>query len=95
MRIFGLPENSGSVVRLNKGVSPAGRVTPAQKGASQARDAEPPVHNMRVSAGRETPVNDDRVAEIRKALETGKYPLIPTEIADAVIAAGLYGKVGK
>ena len=33
--------------------------------------------------------------EIRKALETGTYPLIPTEIADALIASGLYGKVGK
>ena len=32
---------------------------------------------------------------IRKALETNSYPLIPTEIADAIIAAGMYGKVGK
>ena len=40
-------------------------------------------------------VDHDRVTEIRKAIETNSYPLIPTEIADAIIAAGLYGKVGK
>ena len=49
----------------------------------------------RVSAGRDIPVDHDRVAEIRKAIETNSYPLIPTEIADAIIAADLYGKVGK
>ena len=45
-------------------------------------------------AAREVPVDHDRVAEIRKALEDGTYPLIPTEIADAIIASRLYGKVG-
>ena len=33
------------------------------------------------------PVDDDRVAEIRKALEDGTYPLVPTKIVDALIAA--------
>ncbi|MEE4288753.1 MAG: flagellar biosynthesis anti-sigma factor FlgM [Erythrobacter sp.] len=33
------------------------------------------------------PVAADRVAEIRKALEEGTYPLVPTKIADAIIAA--------
>ncbi len=35
------------------------------------------------------PVDTDRVVEIRKALQDGSYPLIPTEIADAMIAAQL------
>ncbi len=39
-----------------------------------------------VSAG-EPPVDNDRVAEIRKALQDGSYPLVPTKIADAMIAA--------
>lgn len=35
------------------------------------------------------PVNADRVKEIRKALETGTYPIFPATIADGIIAAGL------
>ncbi|MCK0129448.1 flagellar biosynthesis anti-sigma factor FlgM [Erythrobacter sp. F6033] len=39
-----------------------------------------------VEAGK-PPINSERVAEIRSALEQGSYPLVPTEIADAMIAA--------
>ncbi|WP_299196363.1 flagellar biosynthesis anti-sigma factor FlgM [uncultured Erythrobacter sp.] len=35
------------------------------------------------------PVDTDRVAQIRKALQEGSYPLLPAEIADAMIAARL------
>lgn len=35
------------------------------------------------------PVDSDRVAQIRSALQQGNYPILPTEIADAVIAAKL------
>ncbi len=35
------------------------------------------------------PVDTDRVSMIRKAVETGNYPVVPAKIADAVIAAGL------
>lgn len=35
------------------------------------------------------PVDRDRVAEIRDALRDGSYPLVPSEIADAMIAAQL------
>ena len=34
------------------------------------------------------PVDGERVAEIRKAVESGTYPLLPTRVADAIIAAG-------
>lgn len=37
----------------------------------------------------EVPVNAERVKEIRKALESGIYPILPTTVADAIIAAGL------
>lgn len=46
--------------------------------------------SARISSGVETtkpPVNQDRVAEIRDALRDGSYPLVPTQIADAMIAA--------
>lgn len=35
----------------------------------------------------EPPVSTDRVAEIRAALRDGSYPLVPTKIVDAMIAA--------
>ena len=41
------------------------------------------------TAGASAPVDADRVAEIRKALEEDRYPVIPMRIADAMIAAGL------
>jgi len=33
------------------------------------------------------PVDAERIAEIRAALEDGSYPLVPTKIVDAMIAA--------
>jgi negative regulator of flagellin synthesis FlgM len=33
------------------------------------------------------PVDAERIAAIRKALAEGSYPLVPTKIADAMIAA--------
>lgn len=41
------------------------------------------------------PVDSDRVAMIRKAIEDGHYPVVPTRVADAVIAAGLLLRTGK
>lgn len=43
----------------------------------------------------EAPVDTDRVSQIRKALEQGTYPILPTKVADAIIAAGLLLKVAK
>lgn len=45
------------------------------------------------AAGREAPVDHDRVAEIRKAVEQGRYPVLPAKIADAMIAAGYLLKI--
>lgn len=41
------------------------------------------------------PVDSDRVAQIRKAVESGEYPLIPARIADAMIAAGMFLRTAK
>ncbi|MBC2665626.1 flagellar biosynthesis anti-sigma factor FlgM [Novosphingobium flavum] len=37
----------------------------------------------------QAPVDAERVAVIRHAIESGTYPVIPTKIADAMIAAGM------
>jgi negative regulator of flagellin synthesis FlgM len=41
------------------------------------------------------PVDTDRVNQIRKALEAGTYPILPTSVADAIIAAGLILRTAK
>jgi negative regulator of flagellin synthesis FlgM len=41
------------------------------------------------------PVDTERVAMIRKAVETGTYPILPAKVADAMIAAGLLLRTAK
>jgi negative regulator of flagellin synthesis FlgM len=60
---------------------------PVRADAAAAKPDGVPVASV-VSAGVEPPVDHDRVAEIRKAVEQGHYPLVPAKIADAMIASG-------
>lgn len=85
-----------------QGVDAAGRVTSRDQGqvdarnvAHQERAEKPQVKSGlsveiagKVDAG-EAPVQADRVEEIRKALRDGRYPIVPAQIADAMIAARL------
>lgn len=41
------------------------------------------------------PIDTDRVTLIRKAIESGTYPLTPAKVADAIVAAGLLLRVAK
>ena len=43
----------------------------------------------------EVPVDAERVGEIRKAIRNGTYPLLPTLVADAIIAAGIMLRTGE
>lgn len=43
----------------------------------------------------EAPVDTDRISQIRKAIEEGSYPILPTTVADAIIAAGILLRTGK
>ena len=45
--------------------------------------------SVALDAGQAAPVDAERVKDIRHAIETGKYPIIPAKIADAMIAAGM------
>jgi negative regulator of flagellin synthesis FlgM len=64
------------------------RAEPASATAAGTPRAEPAVVASIASAGPEAPVDGDRVAVIREAVEQGRYPVLPTKIADAMIAAG-------
>jgi negative regulator of flagellin synthesis FlgM len=50
--------------------------------------AVPEVRTTAPGAG-EVPVDGNRVAEIKRAIETGSYPVLPVRISDGMIAAGL------
>jgi len=68
--------------------SPAAQAEPTATKAAQT-----PVSSV-ATAGVNAPVDQDRVNEIRRAIETGRYPVVPAKIADAMIAAGLLLRVG-
>ena len=65
------------------GAAPSGAAAPASTGAVGAYR---PSDALDPGAA---PVDMERVNVIRRAIESGTYPVIPTKIADAMIAAGL------
>ncbi len=72
---------------------PAARELAGEKPAMRGQQAIGAVYQgvsvqtgVKVSAGA-APVDADRVAEIRQALREGSYPLVPSQITDAIIAA--------
>lgn len=94
MRDFGLPEIGGPA-GLRRGVAPVERVSAVRKPANQAASTEAMSSVTALSAGEQAPVDADRVSQIRKAIEDGTYPILPVEIADGIIAAGLFQIVGE
>lgn len=70
------------------GGAPEG-TAPTQRRPAAPASAAPAVERSDALSGGTPPVNSERVAVIRKAIETGSYPVIPTTVADAIIAAGL------
>ena len=66
------------------------------QGPEQAREKveQAVVKSDALSAG-EPPIDAERVQIIRKAVESGTYPVLPARIADAVIAAGLLLRSGE
>ncbi|MHA7820935.1 MAG: flagellar biosynthesis anti-sigma factor FlgM [Erythrobacter sp.] len=66
--------------------------TPAGGAPAQRQGPNAPASGVSLEVGAaidtsRAPLDNDRVAEIREALKDGSYPLIPAEIADAIIAA--------
>jgi negative regulator of flagellin synthesis FlgM len=51
--------------------------------------AAPAVVTDTTSAAGAIPQDSDRVAAIKKAIEQGQYPIVPTKIGDAMIAASM------
>lgn len=82
--------SAASAVRAHDGHPKSGTAGTRQSTAS----AEAPLRGVAVelraavSAG-QPPVDNSRVEEIRNALRDGSYPIVPAQIADALIAARL------
>lgn len=74
-------------VRTTEKVTATTPARPATQVANGERDVE--VVRRTLLTAQEPPVNHERVAEIRRAVAEGTYPLVPAEIADALIAAKL------
>lgn len=75
------------------------RAADSRTGSSPRADtpASPVVRSEALAAldPGQPPVNAERVAQVRKAVESGTYPLVPATVADAIIAAGVILRSGK
>ena len=74
-------------VRTTEKVTAIKPARPATQVANGEQDVE--VVRRTLLTAKEPPVDHDRVDRIRQALAEGSYPLVPAEIADAMIAAKL------
>ena len=52
-----------------------------------AKDEAMVARSGETQAGKSAPVDHDRISDIRNALRSGNYPLLPAKVADAMIAA--------
>lgn len=67
----------------------------AAQGPGKPAPAEPEVVRSDARDPGAPPIDAERVHTIRRAIETGTYPVLPTRIADAIIAAGILLRSGK
>lgn len=89
------PATPASAVPATTPVSPtAPTVSTAAASTATATPATQVETNDAIKAG-EAPVDANRVELIKKAIEKGDYPVIPTKISDAMIAAGVILRGGK
>lgn len=94
MRLTSVPEISSRAVRAAPVASGDAVATPAAGAPVRQNLAEGVVTARNVFESQPL-VDSERVAEIRKAIAEDRYPIIPTKIADAMIAARLFGMIAK
>lgn len=83
-------------IGVKPGTVSGGRFEPAAGGkvvplepprAPQQVTAETGAREAAKAMALKPPVDAERVAQIRRALEDGRYPIVPAKIADRMIAA--------
>lgn len=84
--------NTGQISTVGQGSKPVQTESTAEAPkapAPAAPTAAPQVETSDAVKAGAAPVDQERVVTIRHAIETGTYPVLPTKIADAMIAAGM------
>lgn len=94
MRLTGVPEFAIRPVRAAS-AGESETVAPRAAGSPGGPNRAEGVVTSRGASESPPLVDSDRVAEIRRALAEDRYPIIPAQIADAMIAAKLYGMIAK
>jgi negative regulator of flagellin synthesis FlgM len=90
---LGGPHASVGAVRPVSAASPRGGS--ATSGAKLAKPEDPVVERSNALDPAQPPIDADRVAQVRRAIERGDYPIVPAKVADAIIAAGILLRAGK
>lgn len=93
MRLTGISDFAARAVRTS-GTETNEKVSAPTASTAVRREDGVDVSTVFATPERTPPFDGDRVSEIRKAIAEDRYPLVPTKIADALIAAKLYGIVG-
>lgn len=72
--------------------APAAAVAPIKPPQSEGAAVETAAAELSRQMAQEAPVDAERVARIRKAVEEGRFPLVPSTIADRLLALKLQWK---
>ena len=81
------PVSAVQVTNVGTGGKPVQTEAAVEALKAPAAAAAPQVETSDAVKAGAAPVDQERVETIRHAIETGKYPVIPAKIADAMIAA--------
>ena len=82
------PVGAVQVKPVSPGAKPAAS-NPVPRENPQAASLTPQIATSDAVKAGEPPVDAERVLQVRRAIEAGKYPITPAKIADAMIAAGM------
>jgi len=91
------PVGQKPIIAIDRGVTPvapASAVKAAQPAVqeSQVRSDPSALRTLSQTAAATPPVDVERVAKIRKAIEDGKFPLVPSTVADRLLALKMQWK---
>jgi negative regulator of flagellin synthesis FlgM len=75
-------QRSVSVVATQAAAAPKAVQGPAQ----DSKPVETEAAELAAAMASEAPVDADRVARIKKAVEEGRFPLVPSTVADRLLA---------
>lgn len=76
--------------RLVAPVAPASQPANAAARPSEASARQLELTALAFDFGKPSPVDEKRIAEVRRAVRDGTYPIMPETIADRMLALKLY-----